>query len=314
LADQDFIRNFSPDINGDETMKRTIFFLLMGLLILDSYGQKAINVAEATREMSRGLQPAMVVNIPEARLADVEKAWVRYQQKGTRSRVQKDKQEMRISGAAIEGVQGGNLTLYSLLYADKEEVLLFAFLDIDSVFFLPERDAAMARSLQTYLRGFAVQSYQEVASGQLRQEEKKLQALEKQLESLRSEEKKNDRLARENEREVRNIEDDIREKTADEERKARDIELQKDKVDALKEFPEEKALEEKALKALKKEKKKIQSQREGLYRKKDKLEAGIKRADRDARIAREKQKLQDREILRQQESVKRAKDKLEGIR
>jgi DNA repair exonuclease SbcCD ATPase subunit len=295
-------------------MKRIFLAILLGLLILNSYAQKEVRVIETTREMSRGLQPAFQVNIPESRIADVEKAWIRHQQKGTRSKVKKDKQEMSITGATIEGVQGGTLTLYSRLFADKEDVLLVVFVEIDSVFFLSEQDPDKARSMRSYLRDFALEAYRESVKEQVKLEEKKLQSMEKALQAQRETEKKNDRLARENDRQIRNLEDGIREKEADEERKSQEIEAQKDRVVAMKDFPEEKKVEEKALKSLQREKKKLQSQREALHRKIDKLDAGIKRAERDARIAQEKQKLQEREILRQQDALKRVKEKLDGIR
>ncbi|MBE0641572.1 MAG: hypothetical protein IH599_06010, partial [Bacteroidales bacterium] len=209
----------------------------MSLLILNGYSQREVRVIETTREMSRGIQPVFQVNIPESRIAEVEKAWIRYQQKGSRAKVQKDKQEMRITGLAMEGVQGGTITLYSRLFADKEDILLFAFVEIDSVFFLSEQDPDKARSLRSYLRSFALDTYRESVKEQVKLEEKKLQAMEKALQAQRENEKKNDRLARENDRQIRNLEDGIREKEADEERKSQEIEAQKDRVVAMKDFP-----------------------------------------------------------------------------
>lgn len=295
-------------------MKRIYLLALTSILGMMAYGQKEIRVTETAREMSRGLQPSFMVNIPETTLRDVERAWPKHLQRGTRAKVQQDKQEIKISGASIEGVQGGTVTVYSRLFAEKEDVMLYSFFEIDSVFFLAEQDPDKANSIRTYLRGFAVATYQESVKEQLKLEQKKLQSMEKILENLRDEEKKNEKLVRESEREIRELKDAISENTSDQERINGQLESQKDRVDAVKDFEEERAKEEKVLKQLKREKKKMQSQREGMYRKIDKLEAAIKKANRDIRIGQEKQKLQEKENTRQSGVVEAVQRKLEAIR
>jgi hypothetical protein len=285
----------------------------MCFLVLQAFGQKEVKVIETAKEMSRGLQPSFVVNIPETQLKTVERAWIKHLQKGTRSRVKKDKQEMTIPGAAVEGLQGGMITVYSRLIADKEDVMLIAFFEIDSVFFLSQQDPEKARGIHNYLREFALETYRNTVKDQLKMEERKLQTMQKLLGNLQDIEKKNDNIIKENKRAIGNLEDAIRENNADQDRKNQEIETQKDKVVAMKEFPEEAALAQKGLKQLKREKKKLQSQNESLHKKIDRLEEQIKKAERDIRIGKEQQKLQEKENIKQQDAVKAMEKKLAGI-
>lgn len=294
-------------------MKRFLIIILFVLPAVICLGQKKIEVTETAKKMSQGLQPAFVVNIPETEIRDVERDWKRLQQKGTRSRVEQEEEEMKLSQAGISGVPGESITVYSRLYADHGQTILVAFFEIDSAFFTPQQNPDIARSIRDYLRDFAVEEYREVVKSQLKDEEKKLQALVRTLESMRDEEKKNERIIKENEREIKNLKDEIEVNLSDEERKNEQIEQQKDMVEAVRELEEEHKAARKELRKLERDKKKIRRQRKNMYRKIDRLEAEIKRAKRDIRIGKEKQKQQEKVIKDQEEVVKSFQNKLDNI-
>jgi len=281
-----------------------------GLLL----AQKEISVSETAREMSRGLQPAFMVNIPETGIKEVEKAWTKHLQKGSRSRVSSGKQELLMPDARVEGIQAGNIAVHSQLFASGGDVMLYAFFEIDSVFFHSEKDPDIARSIRSYLRDFAVETYRSSVESQLRAEENKLKAMERGLEGLRDEEKRNEKLIKENEREISKLQDEIKVNDSDEDRKAEEIERKKDLVSTLGNFPEEQAKAEKELKVLKKEKRRMQSRKESMHRKIDKLEDQIKKAERDIRIGKEKQRLQEKQNTGQEEAVRLVRKKLDAIR
>jgi hypothetical protein len=295
-------------------MKAPFFLLILPFFSLPLLGQAEIKVESTAREMSRGLQPAFQVNVPENEVKEVQKAWERYIRKGSRARVKKSNEELHLPAANISGVQGGNVQIYSLLYAEKSGVILFAFFEIDSVFFNPEQDPAIAGSIRTYLRNFAVETYKSKVGEKIREEEKTLRSLERGLEDLLNEEKSNDKKIKQNQREIQNLQNSIQSAQSDENRKSEEIARQKDLVLSLKNFQEEEKAAKADLKKMERELKKMQRSREGMHRKIDKLEEEIRNAERDIRILQEKQKKQERDIASQKERLMNQKNKQSGIR
>lgn len=295
-------------------MKLLLHLLLLGLFTLPLMGQADIKVENTAREMSRGLQPAFQVNIPEASVKEVEKAWQRYIRKGTRARVKMNGEEMYLPAANIEGVQGSNVQIYTRLYAEKSGVLLVAFLEIDSVFFNPEQDAARAGSLRTYLRNFAVETYKSQVGEEIKEEEKLLRNMERGLESLLNDEKSNENKIKQHQREIQNLQNSIQSAESDEARKAEEISRQKDLVLTLKSFPDEEKAAKAEQKKLERDLKKMQRSREVMHRKIDRMEGEIKNAERDIRILQERQKKQEKDIDKQKDRVTKLKEKQGGIR
>ena len=264
--------------------------------------------------MSRGLQPAFQVNIPEASVKEVEKAWERYIRKGTRARVKTNGEEMHLPAANIDGVQGSNVQIHTKLYAEKSGVLLVTFFEIDSVFFNPEQDASRAGSLRTYMRNFAVETYKSQVGEEIKEEEKRLRTMERGLESLLNDEKSNEKKIKQHQREIQNLQNSIQSAESDEARKAEEISRQKDLVLTLKSFPDEEKAAKAEQKKLERELRKMQRNRETMHRKIDRLEGEIKNAERDIRILQERQKKQEKDIDIQKERVMKLKEKQRGIR
>lgn len=294
-------------------MKSLFNILILCFFALPLLGQAEIKVENSAREMSRGLQPAFQVNVPESSVKEVNRAWQRYIRKGTRARVKTNNEELHLPAANIDGVQGSNVQIYSRLYAEKSGVLLVTFFEIDSVFFNPEQDPARAGSIRTYLRNFAVENYKDQVGGKIKEEEKLLRNLERELESLLNDEKSKEKKIRQNQREIQNLQSRIQSAESDETRKSEEISRQKDLVLTLKSFPEEEKAAKSELKKLERELKTMQRSRENMHRKIDKLEEGIKNAERDILILQEKQKKQENDIAAQKERVGSVKNKQSGI-
>lgn len=295
-------------------MKRTILLFIVLFYALAGIAQQEIKVLVSAKEMSKGLQPSFEVNIPETDIKSVERAWTKLLQKGTRSRAKRANSEVMLSGASIDGIVAKQINVYSRLFADKGEVLLVSFYELDSVFFNAEQNAEISLSIKSFLRNFAVETYRASVMEQVKIEAQKLQAGERLTESLLDEEKRKEIFVKESQREIRNLEDGIKVNLLDQDRMLENIERQKDKIAAVREFEDEHKAAEKELKSLKRSLKKIQSQRESMHKKIDKLESGIKNAERDIRIGKEKQRMQDIVVSKQKNVLEAVQQKLNRIR
>jgi len=193
-------------------MKKFISFIQAALLFASGtvFAQKEINVMAVNKEMSRGLQPGYMVNIPEAKIKDIRSAYEKRLEENTKVNAKEVEAELVNYGAVNKNFSEHPFIIYARLVETIEGVELTAFVTEDSLNFLnesssPDKVAALKKSLHD----FSVEEYKKVASKQLEAENDKLNELKKTLDSQISDENSNTKSIGSKQREIENYKSKI---------------------------------------------------------------------------------------------------------
>lgn len=294
-------------------MKRFITMLLLSVPFV-MMAQTEIDIQNTRRLMSKGEQPGFLVRIPGSALPDAEKAWMKEIRKGNKVKPSKSREEIAIQQAVLGTIRSDAMNVYARFYQDSKDVLLYAFFEIDSVFFDGTENPDLSGNIRNYLRDFAIGVYRESFGKVVKDEEKVLTGLEKSVASLEAQNKKADRGISKNERRISDLQQRIREITGDEDRKSAEIERQKNLIATLDNFPEEQKAARTKLRSLEKERKQMKRKRESAHKQVDKLEEGIKSMHRTIRINGEKMKQSQLNIDQQRAKLLEMTNKLSNIR
>lgn len=216
-------------------------FLLIGLL---SQAQQKIEVEVGDKTMSKGLQMAVTVLIPEAKIKDIEPVWENYinnRSFGERidnfatgignifrdqdNQVKRDKLKMEKRGDEwyVRSVEETSITSHSIdVYARatnlSEGCQFNAFFQYTDSTFINESniDAERLESMKSFIHDFGVEAYKSVVDDQIKMAEKEVSKQETELKKIESNTRKEEKaISRyeveimEYEAEIKGIEDDI---------------------------------------------------------------------------------------------------------
>ena len=198
-----------------KTMNPLIHVTLF-LFSMSVYAQKEITVTAVTRDMSRGQQPGYMVNIPEAKVADVKPSYKKRLDENTKADSKEINGELINYGVVNKNFSMSTFIVYAKMVETIDGVELTAFVSEDSLNFInessaPEKVAALKQSLHE----FAVAEYKKVVTKQLNAENVKLNELKKTLDDQVSEENKNTKEISEKQREIDSYKAKIEESKAD---------------------------------------------------------------------------------------------------
>jgi len=266
--------------------------------------------------MSQGEQPAYIVDIPHADYKKVEKAWVRRIEEGTKIKSEKIGNEIVIKGAVIEEITSNPFNIYSKVYKIDTAVRLVNFFELDSVFLYHPQYGTHEEEIYLAVRNaildFALEQYQIVINSHLDDENEELALLEKEYNKLVKEEEKLLKSIKENEQDIERSNDIIEECDTDVETKKGEIEDQKEVVDLYRKGDPDKLSQAKVdLKALRKEKKKIDKKKEKELKNIVSYESDIIEAQRMIVTIEKEQEIKLRDIEIQKELIKQIEDKLD---
>lgn len=179
---------------------KTIFTFLLICIAMFSTAQKTIEVVTVEESISKGNQPGFAVEIPQASLDNVKKAWESRIQKGTKSKAVEVGYEVLITGAIEKEISPNSFNIYSLLLNKDSLVYLIAFFEIDSSQFFDPKinkndivNQKVDLAIRDYMHSFAVEQYTLAVQQELKAEEKILKELNRELKSLKDDEEKNEK-------------------------------------------------------------------------------------------------------------------------
>ena len=199
-------------------MKKTILFSLVVIVVMftqNIVAQKYSEVSTETVTISKGQQPAYIINIPDADVDVVVKDWKKLIRQNTKSKVEESGGEISILGTQIEEIYHNPINIYSLIYKKDTVVRVVAAFEIDSVFFdfKALESTIMNQKTQNqilnFMQKFALAQYNQVVAGEVEFEEDKLEQLNDDFKDLT---KKNENLLKEiksNEQKIKNSNDAI---------------------------------------------------------------------------------------------------------
>jgi peptidoglycan hydrolase CwlO-like protein len=166
-------------------MKRLYYFSLMLLISLSAVkAQKPITLADDSVKFGNRYFPGFWLSIPETKPSAVKTSWIKAIEKGTKTKVKVDKNEMTLFGAIITDIYDGSMNIISKTVDYDSLTKLFVSAETTRDNFIG-RSSSEFDKLSKYLKKFGKEQYVKVAKDQLSAEEAKLRDLEKDLKSAR---------------------------------------------------------------------------------------------------------------------------------
>ena len=280
--------------------------------------QNKIDVTVIQAQMSKGMQPCYITNVPRGVLQDVQADWSRKLQENNKLKVADINGELVFTGIKTE-IYNDTITIYTLLIEKEDWIVMNVFVEINSVFFSPTEDKTQLsaektdNAIKAYIREFAVEQYQLAATEDLEVEQKLLAQMQDEYEKLG---KENEQL----EKEISNLENDIEQAERDVSSVEKEIDLKNQEIlthttgmQSITQSADRKAAEDKK-KDLDKEKDKLEKERKGY---KDDISDMKSKIEKDKEYIEENTKLQEEkqtEIDAQVAEVEKAQATLDGIK
>lgn len=260
----------------------SIYFLLFLILPSGTLAQDSLNVIEIRQEMSKGNQNSFQVLIPRERDNRVLKDWKKLLKKETGTRIVRSGSEWYGSGAVLPSMSRDTFSVYSVIErVNSKTRLTVYFMKSDSSFVDSEKDAAAAASIRLLVRNFSVDQYKRSVDRKLKEEKDVLKKLEGDVRALEKENDRYENKIAKNRRDIGRLETEIRNQEVLEQQKGAEILSQQQLLGSFLSSTDLKEQEEKKLKALEKERKKMIRRIESNHKKINKLEEDIRNLEKD---------------------------------
>jgi chromosome segregation ATPase len=299
----------------------TVLTVIAGIITgFQASAQVPLEISGKTVTMSKGDQPAFIVEIPQVTAENIEKSWMKLIRQNTKSKVSTENGEIIILNTQIAEISDKPINIYSAVYQADSAVKLVSLFEIDSSFFSFDGDKEdmnyerIYQGIENFLHDFAVTEYRDAVEEELKTENKELKKLNGDLQKLVKQTETFQKKIRQNESDSLNAEDQISSLEVDKQRKQDEIDSKKESMSSIagdKELYDE---AKKYLKSLEKQRKKIEKEI-------DKLKANIVEYHSDnvevkRSIVENNKKKEEllNEISKQQETVKKVTRKLENIK
>lgn len=303
-------------------MKSLLSIIIIALFFVPTAvinAQQTIDVTNKSVTMSKGEQPAYIVEIPQGDYDDVVDNWTKHIRQNTKEKVVEVGNEIIISGTQIDEISPEPINIYSAIINSDSTLKLVAVFEIDSVFFNYEENSTVDNErihshIQHFMKDFAVDEYKKAVEEELDAEVKKLKDLNKDLDGLTKDNENLHKAVKENEQDIKDSEDAIKSYELDNERKQGEINAKKEAVAGLSGQPELQDQAKDQLKDLEKDKKNISNKLEKEQKNIVKYQSNIQDANRDIERNLELQEDKIKEINAQEDIVQAVKLKLGGIK
>jgi len=243
--------------------------LLLILILLTNtlYAQDSLEVKESEKKFNDGHYPAFIIKIPQAKFKDVKSNWKKYlQQKGKLNPKEVDG-EFVLKGTKIPEISSDTIVSYSIVTANTNDVEIVArFGNNESEFYSSSKKPDIATNIKTFLRSFAMAEYKTAVYNELTAEKKKLSLLEQNLVDLENNNVRFEKSIKANERSIERFNADIKSNKTLQDIKSESIDQQQRILATFTSDSDHKSDEEKKLKSMQKEKKKLEKENESLYK------------------------------------------------
>jgi len=166
-------------------MKHFIYFFFILLLSFTAAkAQKPITLADDSVKFGSRYFPGFWLSVPEIKPDALKASWIKTIEKGTKSKVRFENNEMTLFGAIIPDISEGSMNIVSKTVDYDTLTQLFVSIETTRDNFIT-RNSSEFDNLSKYLKKFGKDQYIKVAKDQLSAEETKLSSLEKDQKSAR---------------------------------------------------------------------------------------------------------------------------------
>lgn len=296
-------------------MKKIYSVFVAVLIVLffsaTAFAQDTLSVLPVTKSLSKGNQSGFKIIIPENTKKDVISDWKKMLRKNKAIDNSKNPEYKFI--ISLPEVSRDTVFIYTMFNEVDRAVELIGFISADDSVFISSGE--IAENFKTYIRNFSVNEYREAVRDRLEIEKNVLKKLESDQTSLEKDIDGWHKDSKENTRVADRYRDEISVTQKEQEMKNDAIYSQKKVLATFQVESDQKTVEEKKLKDLEKEKRKIQSKIEALYKKIDNLEGDNKQLERKIDKS-TSETIPDKrnEIAKQKDKTKATEVVLNGIR
>ncbi len=174
-------------------MKHLFYFSFLLLISLTAvHAQKPITLYADSAQFGNRYFPGFWLSIPETKPEIIKARWIKAIEKGTKSKVTVENNEMTLFGAIIPDFYPGNVNITSKVMNQDSLVMLFVSVETTRDNFIGNTSSEYDK-LSKYLKEFGKDQYVAVAKDQLSAEMSKLKVLEKELKSSRKSKSKSEK-------------------------------------------------------------------------------------------------------------------------
>jgi DNA repair ATPase RecN len=169
-------------------------YIIIPLLISTSAAkaQQPITLVADSVKLGSRYFSGFSLGIPETKAGVIKAQWIKTIEKGTKSKVYVENDEMTLFGAMLPDFYKGSINIISQIFDQDSLTSLFVSVQITRDTYVGITSVEYDK-LSKYLRNFAKQQYIEIAKEQVSVESKKLSSLEKELKSLRKSTEKSEK-------------------------------------------------------------------------------------------------------------------------
>ena len=171
-------------------MKHTFYFLFILLLSFATLkAQKPVTLIPDSVKIGNTGFPGFWLSIPEVKSAAVKASWTKTIEKGTKSQVKKENNDMTIVGAIIKDVYEGSINIMSTVVDQDSLCRLFVCVETTRNKFIGNGSPEYEK-LSKYLKTFGKDQYIALAKDELSVENDKFREMEKDLKTARKNKEK----------------------------------------------------------------------------------------------------------------------------
>jgi len=172
--------------------------------------QNSITISEGPIVFRHGNTPGITMSIPEVSYKKIQDSWIKTIEKGTKSKVMNENDEISIFGAILKDITDTPINIYSLVRDNDSAVTLTVAVELKKDEYVSsDKDVEVFAKVKTFLLEFAKGHYLELAEGILANEEKKLSKLESDLKSLENDKIKLEKMIQSNTIEMGSTQDEL---------------------------------------------------------------------------------------------------------
>lgn len=213
--------------NNNMKLKRLWAVLLM-LGFLQVQAQYNIKVREGVESVGEVTNNALIVEIFECDLKDVEKAW-KSELKKMNAKVQ-TKKGIFGDDATLKAMGENAFDVYSEVTIKDDVILLRVAVDLGGAFLSSKDHSSQYSVMENYLRNFAIATTKEGIRVKLKEEEKVLKELEKEQDDLKKEKERLEENIKNWQKEIEQAQKDIEQNLKEQDEKLKLIGEQKEIV------------------------------------------------------------------------------------
>jgi len=293
---------------------KKIFIAILCCTSMSAFSQNIV-MLDTSVVMSKGLQPAIQINIPQISQKTLKHDWLKHIGKLSKEKASETESENLLTEVSNPNISPTSFKVYSTLIETTSGTKLTVWITSDDItFYSKGTNVDQHMAIQKYLYDFSFSEYQMVVMDELKTETNRSVELEKELTGLIKDHERSLKIISEDEGSIQKANDDILVNNSDMKNLSAKILLQKNLVDKTASDENANKGARKTLKDLENEKENIEALKETNNKHIISWNKEIREKERNITDLIEKQSLKETEINLQKGKVQIVQSKLDSLK